>query len=234
MHIVFLDEDQSQRGLLLEALAAAGHACHAFGNAKALLTYLRRDPANMLILHCPLVGSAGSAGSAGMEVLRWVREHQPLLPVLVIASAAEPADILAGLAAGAHDYLIKPLRRTDLLARVEVQLRRAYPDHKPARHDQFGSYLFESQSARLTIAGKAVELTQKEFDLALFFFRHVGQPLSRATIQEVVWAREGKVDSRTIDTHVSRVRNKLGLRPGNGYRLAPVYSYGYQLEKTTD
>lgn len=228
MHIVLLDEDQSQRGLLLEALTAAGHTCHAFGNSKALLAYLRRDPAGMLIVHCQLTGPGGT------EVLRWVREHQPLLPVLVIASATEPADILAGLAAGASDYLIKPLRRTELLARVEVQLRRAYPDLKPAKHDQFGPYLFESQAARLTIAGKAVELTQKEFDLALFFFRHVGQPLSRATIQEAVWATDGKVDSRTIDTHVSRVRSKLGLRLGNGYRLAPVYSYGYQLEKTTD
>lgn len=228
MHIVLLDEVQSQRGLVLETLAAAGHFCHAFGNSKALLAHLRRDPADMLILHCLL------AGPGGTEALCWVREHQPLLPVLVVASATEPADILAGLAAGASDYLIKPLRRTELLARVEVQLRRAYPNHKPAKHDQFGTYLFESQSARLTIAGKAVELTQKEFDLALFFFRHVGQPLSRATIQEGVWAKEGKVDSRTIDTHVSRVRSKLGLRPGNGYRLAPVYSYGYQLEKTTD
>jgi len=228
MHIVLLDEDQSQRGLLLEALAAAGHSCHAFGNSKALLAYLRRDPADMLILHCQL------AGTGGTEALRWVREHQPLLPVLVVASATEPGDILAGLAAGASDYLLKPLRRTELLARVEVQLRRAYPNHKPAQHEQFGSYLFESQSAQLTIAGKAIELTQKEFNLALFFFQHVGQPLSRATIQEAVWAKEGKVDSRTIDTHVSRVRNKLGLRPGNGYRLAPVYSYGYQLEKTTD
>lgn len=231
MHIVLLDEDQSQRGLMLEALAAAGHTCHAVGNSKALLAYLRRDPADLLILHCQL---AGTSGTGGTETLRWVREHQPLLPVLVIASATEPADILAGLAAGASDYLIKPLRRTELLARVEVQLRRAYPNHRPAQHDQFGIYLFESQSAQLTIAGKALELTQKEFDLALFFFRHVGQPLSRATIQEVVWAKEGKVDSRTIDTHVSRVRSKLGLRAGNGYRLAPVYSYGYQLEKSTD
>ncbi len=227
MHIALLDEDQTQRGLLLAALTAAGHSCQVFGNSKALPGNLRRDHLDMLILHCKLT----AAGS--MEVLRWVREHQPRLPVLVIASATEPDDILAGLAAGAHDYLIKPVRRAELLARVEVQLRRTYPSHKPAKHDQFDQFLFESPSARLTIAGKAVELTQKEFDLALFFFRHVGQPLSRATIQEAVWATEGKVDSRTIDTHVSRVRSKLGLRPGNAYRLAPVYSYGYQLEKTT-
>lgn len=225
MHLALLDEDQSQRALLLEALTAAAHSCHAFSNSKALLANLRRDPADMLILHCQLTETSST------EVLRMVREHQPLIPVLIIASAAESADILDALAAGACDYLLKPVRRTELLTRVELQLRRAYPSHAQVEQYQFGLYLFESPSARLSIAGKPVVLTQKEFDLALFFFRHAGQPLSRATIQEAVWARDGKVDSRTIDTHVSRIRRKLALRPGNGYRLAPVYSYGYQLEK---
>ncbi len=79
--------------------------------------------------------------------------------------------------------------------------------------------------------GKTVDLTQKEFDLALLFFRHLGRPLSRAFIHETVWSRDAELVSRTMDTHVSRVRNKLALRPENGYRLAPVYSYGYRLEQ---
>lgn len=227
MRIVLLDENQSQRGLVLDALTAAGHSCVAFGDSKALLANLRRDPLDMLIVHCQLTGLGG------METLGWVREHQPLLPVLFIACAADEDGILAGLAAGADDYLIKPLRRAELLARVEVQLRRAYPSHSPAEHDEFDNYLFESRAARLTIAGKAVELTQKEFDLALLLFRHIGRPLSRTTIQETVWAQDIQVASRTIDTHISRIRSKLRLRPENGYKLVPVYSFGYQLEKLT-
>ena len=74
-------------------------------------------------------------------------------------------------------------------------------------------------------------MTQKEFSLALLFFRNIGRPLSRAYIHESVWVRENDVPSRTMDTHVSRVRNKLHLRPENGFRLVPVYSYGYRLEK---
>jgi DNA-binding response OmpR family regulator len=83
----------------------------------------------------------------------------------------------------------------------------------------------------MLLSGKPIELTQKEFDLALLFFRHLGRPLSRAFIHESVWSREVELISRTMDTHVSRVRNKLQLRPENGYRLAPVYSYGYRLEQ---
>lgn len=228
MRITVFDEDRNQRVLLLEALTAAGHSCDIFDNAKVFLNHLKREKIDLLILHCQ------PTETTGIDALHWANEHSPMLPFLFIASATEEDTILAGLAAGADDYLIKPLRRAELLSRVEVQLRRAYPSHNPTEHDQFGKYLFESRGARLTVAGKAVELTKKEFDLALLFFRNIGRPLSRATIQETVWAQELLVTSRTIDTHVSRVRGKLGLRPENGYKLAPVYSFGYQLEKMKD
>jgi DNA-binding response OmpR family regulator len=79
--------------------------------------------------------------------------------------------------------------------------------------------------------GEQIDVTHKEFNLALLFFRNLGRPLSRAYIHESIWVRETAVPSRTMDTHVSRVRNKLRLRPENGFRLVPVYSYGYRLEK---
>jgi DNA-binding response OmpR family regulator len=81
------------------------------------------------------------------------------------------------------------------------------------------------------MAGKQIEVTQKEFDLALLLFQNLGRPLSRAYILEAIWSRERDVPSRTMDTHVSRVRNKLQLKPENGFRLTPVYSYGYRLEQ---
>jgi DNA-binding response OmpR family regulator len=227
MRITVFDEDQSQRALLLDALTAAAHACEVFADAKALLSHLRRDKIDLLILH----GSLTQGG--GIDLLPWVREQSSAVPVLFISHAANQDDILAALSAGITDYVIKPLRRADLLARVEVQLRRAYPSYRPAEHDQFGKYLFDSRAARLTMDDKAIALTQKEFELALFLFRNIGRPLSRATIQEAVWAQEIDFASRTIDTHISRVRSKLALQPTNGYKLAPVYSYGYQLEKTT-
>jgi DNA-binding response OmpR family regulator len=87
------------------------------------------------------------------------------------------------------------------------------------------------RTGRLTMNGTQVDLTQKEFDLALLFFRNLGRPLSRAYILEAVWARDIEIPSRTMDTHVSRIRTKLQLRPDNGFRLAPVYSYGYRLEQ---
>eukprot|EP01030_Chromulinospumella_sphaerica_P012013 gene12013-11807_t len=78
---------------------------------------------------------------------------------------------------------------------------------------------------------KRVVMTQKEFDLALLLFRNLGKPLSRSHIQETVWGRDTDLPSRTMDTHISRVRSKLALRPEQGFRLTPVYGFGYKLEQ---
>ena len=94
-------------------------------------------------------------------------------------------------------------------------------------HDRFR---FDLQLQQAWNDGVPVEMTHKEFLLALLLMRHLGNPLSRGHIREVVWGRDSEIPSRTMDTHVSRVRSKLGLRPELGYLLAPVYSYGYRLE----
>ena len=118
-----------------------------------------------------------------------------------------------------------------MVARVQALLRRAYPAQNGAEQLQFGQYVFETRPGRLLMDGVVLDVTHKEFYLALLFFRNIGRPLSRAYIHEAVWIRETAVPSRTMDTHVSRVRNKLQLKPENGFRLVPVYSYGYRLEK---
>lgn len=226
MRIAVLDDDRSQSDLVCQVLTSAGHACHAFNSDKEMLNQLRRDSYDMLIIHWQVPNLSGA------EVIRWARERLPAtLPVLFMTSRSSEDDIVAGLAAGADDYMIKPIRRGELVARVQALLRRAYPTQNVVEQIQFGDYIFEARTGRLTMNGKAVELTQKEFDLALLFFRNIGRPLSRAYILEAVWARNVEIPSRTMDTHVSRVRSKLQLRPEHGFKLAPVYSYGYRLEQ---
>jgi DNA-binding response OmpR family regulator len=226
MRIAVLDDDRSQSDLVCQVLTSAGHSCHAFSSGKEILNQLRRESYDMLIIHWQVPDISGA------EVLRWARERLPSnLPVLFMTSRSGEDDIVAGLSAGADDYMIKPIRRGELVARVQALLRRAYPTQNAVEQIQFGQYVFEVRTGRLTMKGNPVELTQKEFDLALLFFRNIGRPLSRAYILEAVWARDVEVPSRTMDTHVSRVRSKLQLRPEHGYRLAPVYSYGYRLEQ---
>jgi DNA-binding response OmpR family regulator len=226
MRIAVLDNDRSQADLICQVLSSAGHTCQTFDSAKEMLAQLRKDSADMLILDWQV------ADLGGAEVVRRAKEKMSsATPMMFITNSSAEDDIVAGITAGADDYMIKPLRRGELLARVQALLRRAYPTQNGAEQLQFGPYVFETRPGRLSMGGVVIEVTHKEFYLALLFFRNIGRPLSRAYIHEAVWIRETAVPSRTMDTHVSRVRNKLQLRPENGFRLVPVYSYGYRLEK---
>ena len=226
MRIAVLDNDRSQADLISQVLTTAGHACQSFDNARDLLAHLRKDAYDMLILDWQV------ADLSGVEVLRRAKEKMPAnTPMMFLTSSSGEDDIVAGIGAGADDYMIKPLRRGELVARVQALLRRAYPAQNGAEQLTFGPYVFETRPGRLLMDGAVIEVTHKEFYLALLFFRNIGRPLSRAYIHEAVWIRETALPSRTMDTHVSRVRNKLQLRPENGFRLVPVYSYGYRLEK---
>jgi DNA-binding response OmpR family regulator len=207
-------------------LSSAGHSCQSFEGGKELLTQMRKDSADLLIMDWP----AGDGDAA--DILRRAKEKMgPDAPVMFLVGSGAEDDIVAGMEAGADDYLVKPLRRGELVARVSALLRRAYPAQTGTEQLQFGPYVFETRPGRLLKDGNVIDVTQKEFYLALLFFRNIGRPLSRAYIHESVWVRDTAVPSRTMDTHVSRVRNKLSLRPENGFRLVPVYSYGYRLEK---
>lgn len=226
MRIAVLDNERSQADLICQVLTAAGHICHGLQHGKDLLAQLRKDSYDMLILDWQVVDLNGA------EVVRRARAKlSAKAPVLFMTTTSGEDDIVAGLAAGADDYMLKPLRRNELVARVQALLRRAYPAQNGAEQLQFGQYIFETRPGRLLMDGVVLGVTHKEFFLALLFFRNIGRPLSRAYIQEAVWVHDNALPSRTMDTHVSRVRNKLKLKPENGYRLVPVYSYGYRLEK---
>jgi DNA-binding response OmpR family regulator len=95
----------------------------------------------------------------------------------------------------------------------------------------FGDYEFDLGRKHVLVKGNPVSLTQKEFELALLLFRHLSRPLSRAHLLDMIWKQATDIPSRTMDTHVSMLRAKLGLRPENGYRLTPIYGYGYRLER---
>jgi len=227
MQIIVLDHDKDRAEAACAALRTLGHRCTPMASARAVPDQIRAGDCDLLIL------DDEAAGGAAATLVQQLRQSFPALPVLLACRRAAEDEIVAALEAGASDYLLKPARRGDIVNRVQVLLKRAYAEQHANELIRIGRYTFETAAARVIHDDKTVEVTQKEFDLALLFFRNLGRPLSRAYIRETVWPGDAGLSSRTLDTHVSRVRTKLGLRPENGYRLSPVYSYGYQLEQVS-
>lgn len=226
MNIILMDKESDRVELIVSALATAGHTCLQIAHVDELPARLSRERCDMLIIDWQ------TTLGRGMEVVKSLRSEQPPeLPILLLTARGYEDDIAAALEAGADDYMLKPLRRAELVFRISISLKRAYPESSRREQVEFGPYSFETVSGRLALDGQAIEVTHKEFALALLLFRNLGRPLSRAYIMEAVWPDDAGLSSRTLDTHISRVRSKLRLRPEQGFRLAPVYSYGYQLEQ---
>ena len=147
-------------------------------------------------------------------------------PVIFLTAKGSVADRVQGLRAGADDYLVKPFEIVELLARVETVLRRA---GKTKDRLQIGDVTIDESSMQVTKAGQPVSLTKKEYELLLLFARNQNMALFRETIYERVWDGEYTGDSRTVDVHIKRLREKLeNVR--DQWRLKTVWGVGYKFE----
>ncbi|MGC3963043.1 MAG: response regulator transcription factor [Rhodocyclaceae bacterium] len=225
MRIALLEDDPTQSALFTAWLKDAGHDVHSFGLTRDLLRFASRESVDLYLVDWMVPDLSGEA------FVRWLRdERRDQTPAIFVTARESEDDIVAGLQVGADDYIVKPVAQRVLLSRIDAVFRRI----KPRGVDEpieAPPYVIDLQAKRISLNGEPVELTEKEFDLAVFLFRNIGRLLSRGHLLEAVWGRNPDLATRTVDTHVSRVRGKLKLRPENGYRLAPTYNYGYRLEK---
>ena len=224
MRIAALDDDALQLDLIRQATEAMGHICHTHGSGAELTREPRRQTFDLLII------DRQPPDTTGPEVVRWVRQHvDAKIPVLFVTHRQEERDIVEGLGSGADDFMVKPVRIGELTARVAALLRRAYPENAAGILD-FGRYRFVPETRSIEMDGKPVELKNREYDLALFLFQNMGRLLSRDHLREIVWGQAADVMSRSLDTHISRLRSLLDLRPANGFIVTAVYGVGYRFE----
>ena len=222
MRITIIDSDPKQRARMTEVLRSAHHSCTSLTSLEKLVSDTAAD-VDLVVYHW-------SPRSAAQRQLVTLRQARPKLPILLVTGRSPDHALSKLLADPGTDYLVKPLRSQELALRVALLLARFAPQQAPSQPLRFGRYTLDPHCSQAWHDDNPITLTRKEFLLALLFFRHLGRPLSRATIHEAVWPKEAEFNSRSLDTHVSRVRTKFGLLPEHGYRLAPVYGYGYQLE----
>jgi len=167
----------------------------------------------------------------GIEVIESIRTSgNPTLPVVFLTARDSEDDIVRGLASGGDDYVVKPPKQRELIARVQAVLRRHGTGVDAGDTFDVAPYVIDMRRRRISLDGQDIELTQREFDLAHYLFRRHGRIVSRDALLEHVWNLSSAVSTRTVDTHVSRLRKKLLLSGEHGWRLAAIYQHGYRLE----
>lgn len=224
MRIALLEDDPTQSALVTAWLKEAGHDVHAFGLTRDILRFASRESVDLYLVDWMLPDQPGEA------FVRWLREERrDSTPAIFVTARESEDDIVAGLAVGGDDYIVKPVSQRILMSRIEAVLRRSKP-RNAEDNIEAPPYVIDLQRKQISVNNSPVELTDKEFDLAVFLFRNLGRLLSRGHLLESVWGRNPDLATRTVDTHISRVRSKLALRPENGYRLVPTYNFGYRLE----
>ena len=225
MRIALLEDDEQQAGLMELWLHSAAHTCQTYPTGKAFIKGVSHDSFDLLILDWNLPDMTGD------EVLAWVRQRVDWpVPVMFVTARDSEEDIVHALEKGADDYMIKPVKRMELLARITALSRRlqSAPDKDRI---EIGNLVLDMMNRAITCSGQAVELTGKEFELAHFLIKNTGRILSRGHILESVWGRAADLNTRTVDTHISRIRKKLDLNTERGWRLSAVYQHGYRLER---
>ena len=228
MRIAILEDDPQQLHMMEQMVHSMGHTCVGYPTGAQLTKDLRRESFDLLILDWEL------SDTSGPEVATWTRQELgPDLPILIVTLRSEETDIVHGLHSGADDFMSKPLRVAEFKARVAALLRRAYPA-STEEVQQFGPYRLDRTTLTVHFGEEAIALTLREFSLALLLFQNPGRLMSRDYLREAIWGQNAEVLSRTLDTHISRLRQQLQLRPGAQYAITAVYGLGYRLDSQTE
>jgi len=221
-----LEDDADQAAVVAQWLEEAGYAVRVFRTASEFRRRQGSEVIDLLLLDWIL------PDTTGIDVVSWIRTSpNNRLPVIFLTARGSEEDVVRGLAAGGDDYVVKPAKRGELLARLDALLRRHSGTGSSTSHIDLPPYRVDPQRRRISINGREIELTQREFDLANFLFRRQGRIVGRNALLEHVWNLSAAVSTRTVDTHISRLRKKLDLNGEHGWRLAAIYQHGYRLEQ---
>lgn len=222
MHLALIEDDPDQADLLNLWLSDAGYSVTLFPDGAAVLAEIRKQHFDLFVVDWILPDMNGG------QIIQQIREQLGWeIPVLVASARDAEADIVTGLSAGADDYVTKPVRQLELIARIATLVRRIAARKQPVL--RVGDIELDSEQQVARMDGVQLSLTLKEFDLAWYLFSNPGRLFSRHHLLDKIWGMSVDVDTRTVDTHVSRLRRKFRLEAGSPWNLESVYGFGYRM-----
>ena len=222
--VLIVDPDVATRREVRAACEQDGYqVLEADGGAEALRQVESSHP-NLILLEVTL------PDGAGFDVCREVRKMDPAVPMIMMSSRSEEIDVVVALEIGADDYVTKPLRLRELVARMTAHLRRTRFESAEAMRSrlEFRDLVIDVNERRTYKSGNEVELTHTEFDLLTFLASNAGKVLSREKILNSIWGYEYPIETRVIDVHIRNLRRKIESQPSRPYYILAVPGIGYR------
>jgi DNA-binding response OmpR family regulator len=223
--VLLAEDDAAISEPLARALRREGYVVEVREDGPGALDAGLKDGIDLVVL------DLGLPGTDGLEVCRRLRNEGRTFPVLVLTARADEVDTVVGLDAGADDYVTKPFRLAELLARVRALLRRGVavePAPPPATH----GVRIDVDSHRVWMGEEELQLTAKEFDLLRVLVRDAGRVVTRDQLMREVWDTTWWSSTKTLDMHISWLRKKLGDDAANPRYIATVRGVGFRFEKS--
>jgi DNA-binding response OmpR family regulator len=221
--VLVVEDEPTIAEIVARYLERAGYATRTAADGPSALAAAFEARPDLVVLDIML------PGLDGLEVMR--RLHSELdagISVILLTARGEEADRVTGLRAGADDYVVKPFSPAELVARVDAVLRRAAGERGQAELLDFGPLVIDPPARSVVVAGSEIELTQREFDLLLFFARNPGQVFTRDQLMDRVWDLSFYTDTTTVTVHIRRLRAKIEPDPAEPQWIQTVWGVGYR------
>jgi DNA-binding response OmpR family regulator len=224
IHVLVIEDNAHYAEALRNNLEIAGFVVHVMHDGVLGAAYARERSPQLILLDVAL------PGHDAFDVLRSIRDEGLWMPVLLLSSRAQEADKIRAFNLGADDYVTKPVSILELVARIRAVLRRTYPQRTEGSASiRFGDIEVHTPTRSVRLAGQLVGLRPKEYDLLLALLRQRGRIVSRAELLREVWGYEAGTVSRTVDTHIATLRQKIEMDPLNPRYVITVRTAGYLL-----
>ncbi len=223
MYKLLIVEDQADLAKGLEVnLKKEGYAVSKAGSGEEALKLVTQENPDLIILDVML------PGMSGFDVCRQLRSKSIEIPIIMLTAKSEEIDRVVGLELGADDYMTKPFSLRELQARVRARLRRQPAQGEIMPRYRFGNVEIDFEKYTVTVKNKTVDLTQKEFEIMRFLIRNRDTVVSRDRLLNEVWGYEAYPTTRTVDTHILKLRKKLEEDQANPKYILSVYGGGYK------
>jgi two-component system alkaline phosphatase synthesis response regulator PhoP len=221
--LLLVEDEPGLQLALSDRLASEGFHVETAGDGNTAIARASGEPFDIIVLDVML------PGKDGFEVARTLRQQGIKTPILMLTARTQVVDRVVGLKLGADDYLTKPFEMIELVARIEALLRRAPATGGVSlERYQFGEVTVDVRKAEVTKSGSVVELSAKEFHLLRYFIEHRGATLSREELLHQVWGYQATPSTRTVDVHVSWLRQKLEPNVRLPQFILTVHGLGYK------